>query len=137
MKPTAPSLLAAVALGGAIGSVTRYLVGVAIQPKLAPDAFPTATLLINVTGSLLLGFLLEALLMREVAGGGLTPAWRLALTTGFCGGYTTFSTFSVETARLIESGEPRRAAVYVLASAIGSVIAAMLGLGAARSLMTR
>src|SRR4051812_40935639 len=81
-----------VALGGAVGSVIRYVVGVAVQSRSGLD-FPAGTLLVNLTGSFLLGFLIHYALETPA----ITPELRGLLTTGFCGGYTTFSTFSYET----------------------------------------
>jgi fluoride exporter len=121
-----------VALGGAAGSVTRYLLGTAVQLRSGAD-FPLGTLLVNLTGSLLLGFLLRYLLETPAA----TPEVRVLLTTGFCGGYTTFSTFSYETLALIQDGDWRRAALYVAISVAGSLLGVMLGIGGARLLLVR
>jgi CrcB protein len=119
-----------VAIGSAVGGVTRYLLGGAIQRTLAAS-FPVGTLIINVTGSALLGFILRyALDMPAV-----TPEIRALLGVGFCGGYTTFSTFSYETLTLLEDGDWRRAGLYVGVSLIGSVLAAFLGFMAARELI--
>jgi fluoride exporter len=93
-----------VALGGAVGSVARYLVGVAVQGRSGLE-FPVGTVLINVTGRLLLGFLIRYALATPA----ITPEIRALLATGLCGGYTTFSTFSYETVALIEDGDWRRA----------------------------
>ena len=129
MSPYAPSYLAAVALGGAIGSVCRYALGIAVHERFAAaQHLPLATLAINASGSLLLGFLLHAMLES----GGVAPAMRLLLTTGFCGGFTTFSTFSVETVRLVEAGEGKLAASYVGASLLLSIAGALLGIWLAR-----
>jgi CrcB protein len=119
-----------VALGGAIGSVTRYLVGVAIQGRSGLD-LPVGTLLVNVSGSLVLGFLLRYALATPA----ITPEIRALLTTGLCGGYTTFSTFSYETVALIEDGDWRRATVYVLLSVAGSILGVMLGMAGARQVL--
>ncbi len=116
-----------VALGGIVGANARYAIS-----KLAAArwgvAFPYGTLLINITGSALLGFLLVALPLG--AGGG-----RAILATGFCGGYTTFATFAFETVALAERTRRRGA----LANAAGSVIlcvgAAALGGLVGRALM--
>jgi CrcB protein len=122
-----------VALGGAAGSVARYLVGTAVQARSGAE-FPLGTLLVNLTGSLLLGFLLRYLLETPA----VTPEMRALLTTGFCGGYTTFSTFSYETVALIQDGDWRRAGLYLAISVAGSLIGVMLGIaGAARLLAIR
>ena len=120
-------MLFAIALGGALGSVVRYLLGTALAGR--PGGVPWATLLVNVTGSLLLGFL-----VRYLDGPGPTPALRAALTVGFCGGYTTFSTFSYETLLLVEAGSYARAAAYAAASVFLSVGAAAAGVALARAL---
>ena len=109
-----------IALGSALGGVARYLVALAFA---RPTPVPVATLLVNVTGSLILGFV-----ARYTA---LTAAWspeaKAFLTIGFCGGYTTFSTFSIEVAALIEQGEFGRAAVYGGLSGILAVSAVFGG----------
>lgn len=112
----------AVAAGGAAGSVLRYLVGVWV-PRPHPGDFPVATLGINVAGSLLLAWLLRRYAL-EPAG----PAVRAALTVGLCGGFTTFSAFSVEVVTLLQAGRPGRAVVYVLASVVAGVAAAWTAL---------
>jgi fluoride exporter len=116
-----------VALGGAVGSVARYVVGVAVQGRSGLD-FPIGTLLVNLTGCLLLGFLIRYTLGTPA----VTPEVRALLTTGLCGGYTTFSTFSYETVALIEDGDWRRAALYVGLSVLGSILGVMLGIAGAR-----
>ena len=87
------------------------------------------TLAINVGGSLLLGVLLRYALTT----GGMAPPLRLGLTTGFCGGFTTFSAFSLDVMTMLQRGDWGVALGYVLASAIGSVAALALGLGVARA----
>src|SRR5919108_2146770 len=100
-----------IALGSAVGGVSRYLLGGLVQ-RLLDTTFPAGTLLINVTGSFLLG----AILRYGIDTPTLSPELRAMLTIGFCGGYTTFSTFSYETAALLEDGEWTRAALYVTGS---------------------
>lgn len=111
-----------VALGGAVGSVGRYLVGIwaARYTAMHQGLFPLGTLVVNVVGGLVLG-LLVALVVGEER---LPHATRLALGTGFCGAFTTFSTFSVETLRLAQQGE-----LGVAAANVGLNLA--LGLGGA------
>jgi len=120
-------MLFAIALGGAAGSVARYLLGTALASVVS--GFPLATLVINVTGSFLFG-----LLFASLTDPAASPAVRAALTTGFCGGYTTFSTFSYETVALLERGLGARAALYVGASVVLSVFAAIAGIALARAL---
>lgn len=123
-------LIALVALGGAIGSVARYLLGAFIQNRVS-IALPVGTLVINVTGSLLLGFFV-ALGLETSA---LSPEMRLFLTTGLCGGFTTFSTFSYETYRLIEDSEYGTAGLYVAASLVLSLVGCALGMSLGRQLV--
>jgi CrcB protein len=108
-------------LGAGIGGLARYGVGVWTQSVIGP-AFPWGTLLVNVTGSLLLTFLYVTL--EGTAG---TPEWRAFLGIGFCGGYTTFSTFSYETMRLLQDGEWQRATMYIAGSVVLSLAGAVLG----------
>jgi CrcB protein len=119
-----------VAIGGALGSVARYLLGALVQQR-AGTTFPVGTLVINITGSLLLGFLLRFALATPA----ITPATRVFLTTGFCGGYTTFSTFSYETIALIEENELGRAALYVALSVTVALVGTYCGILAARELI--
>jgi len=120
-----------IAVGRAIGGVSRYLVG-GLTQRLIGGVFPVGTLLINVSGSFLLGLILR----YGVETATLTPEVRAFLTIGFCGGYTTFSTFSYETVALAEDGQWARAALYVTLSVGLSLIATFLGFAAARELMT-
>jgi CrcB protein len=119
-----------IALGSAVGGVARYLLGGLIQ-RLHPGPFPHGTLLVNIVGSLALGFLLRYAMLTP----GFSPALRAGLTIGFCGGFTTFSTFSVEVVGLIEAGDYRRAALYVALSVGLSVLAAAAGYALARGLV--
>src|SRR6266545_5680704 len=119
-----------IAVGSAIGGMSRYVIGGLVQ-RLLDTTFPAGTLLINVTGSFLLGFILR----YGVETPTLTPEVRAFLTVGFCGGYTTFSTFSYETVALAEDGEWTRAALYVALSDGLSLIATFLGFAAAREIV--
>jgi fluoride exporter len=110
--------------------VSRYLVG-GLSQRLAGGTFPTGTLLINVTGSFLLGLILR----YGVETTTLTPEVRAFLTVGFCGGYTTFSTFSYETVALAEDGEWTRAALYVALSVGLSLVATFVGFVVAREVI--
>lgn len=111
-----------IALGSAIGGVARYLVGGAVQ-RAAAGGFPLGTLLVNVTGSLLLGIFLRIAIHPPH----LSPELRAFLTVGFCGGYTTFSTFSAEAVTLLQQGEWRKATGYMLASVTVSLLATVAG----------
>jgi CrcB protein len=123
-------MLLYVALGSAIGGVSRYLLGGLVQ-RMLDTTFPAGTLLVNVTGSFLLGAIIRYALETP----SLTPEIRAFLTIGVCGGYTTFSTFSYETMALLEDGEWVRAGVYITASVILSLIATFLGLALARQVI--
>ena len=122
------NLLWYVALGSAVGGASRVALSTFIQQR--AGTFPIGTLIVNVSGSLALGFLLRYTLGST----SVSPETRALLTTGFCGGYTTFSTFSYEAITLIEDGDYRRAAVYVAASVLLSLMATFLGILAAAEL---
>ena len=116
-----------IAVGSAIGGVSRYLLGGFVQ-RVLESTFPVGTLLINLTGSFLLG----AILRYGVETPTLSPEVRGFLTIGFCGGYTTYSTFSYETAALLEDGEWARAGMYVALSVVLSLVGTFLGFALAR-----
>lgn len=105
-----------IGIGGFCGAIARFLIGSWLSGTVGASAFPVATFVINITGSFLLGLL---------AGGAssLTPQVMSALTVGFLGSFTTFSTFSVETLRLIEQNQHLPALFY----ATGSVAAGLIG----------
>jgi fluoride exporter len=124
------SMLWYIAVGSAIGGVSRFLVGGLMQRATA-GTFPLGTLIVNLTGSFLLG----AILRYAVDTPTLTPELRAFLTIGFCGGYTTFSTFSYETAAMLEDGEWTRAGMYVALSLFLSLAATFLGFAASRELI--
>jgi len=123
-------MILAVALGSAIGGVTRLLLGAAVQQRFGPG-FPAGTLLINISGSLLLGFLMRFAMATPA----ISPEMRGFLTTGLCGGYTTFSTFTFETMALFNDGEVGRASAYVAASVALSLLGVYLGAAAAGGLI--
>ncbi|MGI2031888.1 fluoride efflux transporter CrcB [Rhizobium panacihumi] len=112
-----------VAVGGAVGSVFRYQVGLWALRLFGP-LFPWGTLLINIAGSFVIGLLTEMILRRF---GGSTEM-RLLLVTGLCGGFTTFSSFSLEFVGLVERGAIPMAIAYVAASVILSIAGTFLGL---------
>jgi CrcB protein len=119
-----------VGLGSALGGMARYLLGGAIQ-RLVASTFPLGTLIVNATGSFLLGFILRFSLDTTA----ITPEVRAFLTIGFCGGYTTFSTFSWETVRLLEDGDYSRASLYLALSFGLSLGGTVLGIAAAKGLL--
>ena len=119
----------AIAIGGAFGAVMRFLTSTATYQWLGQD-FPYGTLVVNVLGSLAMGFLFHMLVERMF----LASEWRAVLLVGFLGAFTTFSTFSVETLALIEEGRTLAAFANVGASVVGCVGAAWLGFSLARSL---
>ena len=119
-----------IAIGSALGGVSRYLLGGWVQ-RLTGAGFPVGTLAVNVTGSFLIGLFLRYALDTPT----LTPELRAFLTIGFCGGYTTFSTFSYETLALMEHGQPGRALLYVALSVVLSIGATLLGLLVGRGLL--
>jgi CrcB protein len=119
-----------VAIGSAIGGVSRYMLGGLVQ-RLADTTFPAGTLLINVTGSLLLG----AIVRYAVETPTITPEIKALLTIGFCGGYTTFSTFSYEAVAMLEDGQWTRAGLYVSASVLMSLFGTLIGFALARELI--
>ena len=123
-------MLLYVALGSAIGGVSRYLLGGLVQ-RMLDTTFPAGTLLVNVTGSFLLGAIIRYALETP----SLTPEVRAFLTIGVCGGYTTFSTFSYETMALLKDGEWARAGVYITASVLLSLIGTFTGFALARQVI--
>ncbi len=111
-----------VAAGSIVGGLTRYLVGLALDTG---PGFPWATLFINATGSLIIGF--YATLTGPDGRILARPEYRQFVMTGFCGGYTTFSTFSLETFRLLHAGTRHIALTYVGLSLICWLVSAWLG----------
>jgi CrcB protein len=116
-----------VMLGGALGSLSRYGMGLGAVQLFGP-AFPIGTMLINISGSFILGVLVS--LSGPMA---ISSGTRLFLATGFCGGYTTFSTFSVETLNLMEKGSYGLALVYLFGNLLGGILAAWAGFILARA----
>ena len=117
-----------IALGGAAGSVARYLMGRAVQGALHLE-FPIGTLAVNVVGCLAIGILAKFFLHSQTE----LPL-RAALMIGFCGGFTTFSSFSLETLGLMQGGEWGKAAAYVVLSAAVCVGATAAGFALGRPL---
>jgi CrcB protein len=115
--------IAIVAAGGAIGAALRHLTGL-LMLRLAGAAFPWGTLTVNILGSFAMGLFIELLARRF----GASNELRLLVATGVLGGFTTFSSFSLDVAILWERGMAPAAFAYVLASVIGSICALFAGL---------
>ncbi|MBN9120020.1 MAG: fluoride efflux transporter CrcB [Planctomycetes bacterium] len=107
-------------VGGGAGANARYWLGALVRAAHGAAVFPWATFAINVSGSVVLGFVAALFLKHPDES---RRVWYLLLGTGFCGGFTTFSTFSLEALELIQTGHPWTAAGYVF----GSVAAGLLG----------
>ena len=122
-------LLVLVLLGGAAGTLARWAVGLAVPPV---AGLPLGTVAVNLAGAFVLGALLEHLAARG-PDEGRRRALRLTLGTGFCGGYTTFSTFSLEVAEAIQKGRWDLAGLYVGASVLGGIIAFAVAAALVRS----
>lgn len=121
-------MVLAVAAGGALGSVARYLVGVA-STRAFGLAFPWGTLIVNVAGSFLIGVLVELFALKA----DLPQEARVFLTVGLCGGFTTFSTFSLDAWVLVERGAWWQAAAYVAGSVLLSIGGLVAGLYVVRA----
>lgn len=120
-------ILLLIALGGAVGSVARYLVGRAVSGTV--QDFPIGTFAVNVAGCLIVG-VLARLFMNHQSDAPL----RVALMVGFCGGFTTFSTFTLETLGLMQGGEWAKAATYVVLSCLVCLGATAAGFAIAKPL---
>jgi fluoride exporter len=122
-------VIAYITLGGIVGTLARYVVQGIVQTR--AGAFPTGTLAINIAGSFVLGFV-----MRLATGATLiSPELRGGLTIGFCGAFTTMSTFSYETVVLLQDGDYWRAGVYAGGTIFGCLAATVAGLGLANRLL--
>ena len=116
------SVVVSVAVGGAFGAISRYGLDRVIEQR-TESSFPWSTFVINVSGCLLVGFLIAAIVDRRSA-----PEWlRAGLVVGFCGGYTTFSTFAQEGLDLFEEGRSAVALAYVLGSVVVGLLAVHVG----------
>ncbi|WP_079509362.1 fluoride efflux transporter CrcB [Mesobacillus jeotgali] len=111
-----------VGIGGMVGSVLRYFVSLTAASLLS-NGFPIGTLLVNLAGSLFLGWFTAAVISRNK----MNPILSASIGTGLTGSFTTFSTFSMETLIMIESGRIGMGIVYVLLSAVGGLLLAAAG----------
>lgn len=112
-----------IAIFGAVGTLARYGLQGLVQIRV-PSVFPYGTLLVNLSGCFLLGLIGQFALNRMA----ISPDWRVAITVGFFGGYTTFSSFGWETAKMMEDGEWLRATTYVGASVIFGLLLSVAGI---------
>jgi CrcB protein len=119
-----------VAVGGAIGSLLRYYVGLGSLRLMGPG-FPWGTLIVNVVGCFIIGVFAEMIMRRFNA----SVELRLLLITGFLGGFTTFSAFSLDAITLFERGDVFAGGIYITASVGLSMVAVMAGLGLMRVLL--
>ena len=116
-------------VGGGIGAALRHGFNLAFA-RLFGTAFPHATVFENVSGSVVMGVLVAWFAFR----GGIPQHWQLFLTTGILGGYTTFSTFSLDSALLLQRGEYLQVAGYVIGSVVLSIMALFAGLWIMRTI---
>jgi CrcB protein len=122
--------LIAISLAGAVGTGARYAISAGMLRWLGP-AFPLGTLTVNVLGSFALAIVMELAGDRQIAG----VSAKLVLGTGLLGGFTTYSSFNLETLRLFEQGAYGRGALYVSATVVVCLLAALAGAALARSLL--
>lgn len=116
-----------IAVGGALGALSRYELGLWISSKWS-QGFPLGTFIINITGAFLLGFL-NILFIEKLT---VSPLWRIGIGIGFLGAYTTFSTFGYETITLLEGGSLITAGLYTILTIIIGFAGTALGVGLAR-----
>ena len=122
-------VLLAVAVGGGLGSLLRYFVAGAVQSASWPG-FPWGIFVVNITGGLAMGIVVEMAALRI----SLTPEVRSFLTIGVLGGYTTFSTYSLDSVLLIQRGAYVSAAAYIIGSVVLSILALFAGLWLVRAI---
>lgn len=115
--------IALLILFGAAGTLARYGLQGLVQHRTSSD-FPSGTLIVNLAGCFLLGGIAQYGLTHL----SIPPEWRIGITVGFFGAFTTFSTFSWEAVHLLEDGEWGRALTYVLTSLLGGLLAVVLGM---------
>ena len=121
--------IALIAIFGAIGTLARYGLQGFVQIRTG-STFPYGTLLINLTGCFFLGLIGQFTLKHMV----ISPDWRMAIAIGFFGGYTTFSSFGWETAKMLEEGEWAWASAYVGASVVAGLLLSVAGIRLANKL---
>ena len=117
-------------IGAILGAVLRFLITHYSSELSHHHGFPFGTLLVNLSGCFLLGLLGQFTLNRMV----ISPDWRVAIAVGFFGGYTTFSSFGWETAKMLEDGEWLRASAYVGASVVAGLLLSVAGIRLANQL---
>lgn len=122
-----------VAVGGGVGAAVRFVVADSIRAR-RPSGFPWGTWWVNVLGSLVVGVVTGTLLF---AGGPDVERWRLLLATGFCGGFTTFSTASVETVALLRASRLRAASAYAFSTLAATLAAVASGIWLAEQVLVR
>ncbi|MFJ8658830.1 fluoride efflux transporter CrcB [Streptomyces sp. NPDC093795] len=125
-------VVGAVAAGGVLGATARY--GAALLWPTPEGAFPWTTFTVNVSGCALLGLLMVLLTEPPAAP---HPLLRPFLGTGFCGGFTTFSTYSLETERLLSAGDPTRGLLYLGATVVAALVAVRAGVTGTRAVRGR
>jgi len=119
----------AVGIGGGLGALLRYFLAGALQPAWWPG-FPFGIFIVNITGGLAMGIIAELAALKLQ----MTPEMRAFLTTGILGGYTTFSTFSLDSALLMERGAYVQALTYIVGSVVLSILALFAGLWIIRAI---
>lgn len=124
-------MIAYIAVGGVAGTLARWYLQGWIQTRSGLSGFPVGTLVINLAGSLALGFIIRLATGSTV----ITPELRAGLTIGFCGGFTTMSTFAFESVRLLGNGEYWWATLYMGGTIAGSLLAVVVGMAIAERLL--
>ncbi len=119
-----------IGMGGAIGSILRYSTGVFIA-KQFPNTIPTGTLFVNIIGCLIIGILIGFFDKYQL----IHNQWKLLLITGFCGGFTTFSSFAAENLNLINNGQVIQAILYIILSVLLGLFAVWAGLALVKTLV--
>jgi len=124
-------MLGYIALGGILGTLSRYGLQGWVQARIPGAQLPVGTVVVNLVGSLVLGFA-----MRYATGSALlSPEVRAGLTIGFCGAFTTMSTFAYESLALLSDGEYLQATLYMGATVVGCLFATIVGVALANRLL--